>query len=82
MRVVVGFKNNRSNKVWMKSFLSVPSAKRAIAGITKKTRNSVMTFSGQFSKKPKYAKIVNAKGLKYRNEVKRMNKNKRTWNKY
>lgn len=81
MRVIVGFKNNKSKKVWMKSFLSVPSAKRAVAGITKKTRNSVLTLSGQFSKKPKYVKIINARGLKYKSELKRMNKTKRTWNK-
>ena len=81
MRVIVGFKNNRSKKVWMKSFLSVPSAKRAVSGILKKTRNSVMTSSGRFSKKPNSAKIVNAKGLNYKTKLKRINKTKRTWNK-
>lgn len=77
MRVIVGFKNNRTKKVWMKSFLSVPSARRAIAGITKKTRNSVMTGRGVFSKSARGARIVNAKGIYYSRELKRMNKSKR-----
>ena len=73
MRVIVGFKNNRTKKVWMKAFLSVPSARRAVAGITKKTRNSVMTSSGQFSKKARFARIVNAKGIYYSRELRRLN---------
>jgi hypothetical protein len=74
MRVIVGFKNNRTKKVWMKAFLSVPSARRAIAGITKKTANSVWNRTGQFSKSTRSAKIVNAKGLRYGRDVKGMNK--------
>ena len=77
MRVIVGFKNNRTKKVWMKSFLSVPSARRAIAGITKKTANSVMNRSGQFTKSTRSVKIVNAKGTYYKRELKRINKRKR-----
>jgi hypothetical protein len=74
MRVLVSFKNNRTKKVWVKSFLSVPSAKRAVAGITKKTRNSVLTSSGKFAKKTRRIQIFNAKGMRYGRDVKGLNR--------
>ncbi|MFM1755002.1 MAG: hypothetical protein RLZZ236_1941 [Bacteroidota bacterium] len=74
MRVIVTFKNNRSKKVWVKSFLSVPSARRAVAGITKKTRNNVLSSSGEFLKSPRRLQIINAKGMRYGRDVKMMNK--------
>jgi hypothetical protein len=84
MRVIVAFKNNRSKKVWMKSFLSLPSAKRAVSGILKKTRNSVMSNNGTFSKSTRSPRILNAKGIRYKSDLKKINKTKKltTWNKY
>ncbi len=70
------FKNSRSRKVWVKSFLSVPSARRAVAGITKKTNNLVQERSGTYSKYPKSVKMINAKGMRYKSELRRINKKK------
>lgn len=74
MRVSVMFKNSRSRKVWVKSFLSVPSARRAVAGITKKTNNLVQNNRGSYSKYPKSVRMVNAKGMRYKSELRRINK--------
>jgi hypothetical protein len=68
------FKNSRSRKVWVKSFLSVPSARRAVAGITKKTNNLVQNTRGSYTKYSKSVKMVNAKGMRYKNELRRINK--------
>lgn len=77
MRVIVGFKNNKTKKVWMKSFLSIPSARRAVAGITKKTSNSVLDVSGKFSKRTKNTAFETAKGFKYGRELRYLNRKRK-----
>lgn len=64
MRYSVVFENKRTRKIWVKSFLSKASARRAIRGITTKTMN-----------KSDY-RIIPSKGLLYGHELRMHNANK------
>ena len=72
------FVNNKTKKIWTKSFRSKDSLLRAVVGILKKTNNQVKTKSG-WSKSPKYERDVmttKSKGFKYKKELLTHNRTK------
>ena len=61
MRYTLGFQNKKSGKLWVKSFNSYVSAKRAQKGIEKKTGNVCRGMQ-------------KSKGFYYRTELLKVNK--------
>jgi hypothetical protein len=74
MRISVIFRNNKSGNLWVKSFRSKNSAKRAVLGITKKTKNLVADKLGNFSTITRTAMMRKSKGLFYGKHIKTDNR--------
>jgi hypothetical protein len=78
MRYSALFVNNKTKKIWTKSFRSKSSLTKAVMGITKKTNNRVKTKNG-WTKKPTSMKsflIEKSKGFRYSRDIKNCNKSK------
>ena len=81
MRYSALFVNNKTKKIWTKSFRSKTSLAKAVKGIVKKTNNQVKTKTG-WTKNPTSLRsfmVEKSKGFKYGMDVKKHNKTKYRW---